>query len=137
MPDYKPGRLIKDARRAKNLTQEDVAAWISVDRSAISQLETTGRKTPLDPDKTRILARGLDISPLVLLQAMGYETGFDGIRGEEEVVLLSAFRKLDSRDQRRVGAVAGLPEDWMTVTVLRSLLRQAEMDLRDRRETEA
>ena len=131
MPAYKPGELIRDARRTANLTQEDVAAWLDVDRSLISQIENGRSKKPMDTEKANKLVTRLGINPIILLQAMGYELAFGGIAGEADVALVAAFQDASAETQRIVRLTLGLEPVHPQAGRLESLRRLAAMDRQD------
>lgn len=54
------GRLIADARKARDLTQEEVAAVLGMTRANYSQIETGARKEVLSPEVATKLARLLN-----------------------------------------------------------------------------
>lgn len=66
------GRLLADRRKARNLTQEDVASVLGITRANYSQMETGKRKEVLDPERAAKVARLLEIELLDLVIAMGY-----------------------------------------------------------------
>jgi transcriptional regulator with XRE-family HTH domain len=60
------GRLIADARKARDLTQEEVAAVLGMTRANYSQIETGARKEVLSPEVATKLARLLNLDMLIL-----------------------------------------------------------------------
>lgn len=105
---YKPGELIKNARLAAQYTQDDVAEFLKVDRSLISQIENGRSKKPLDPEKTNVFAQKLHISPLILLEAMGYDLGFESAEGELAAILPQAYEAAGDRAKEIVRLALGL-----------------------------
>ena len=63
------GRNLRIARRLKGITQEELASQVSLDRCAISRMETGNRYPRLD----HILefAAALDVTPSALLRGVG------------------------------------------------------------------
>lgn len=96
------GQLIREARRRRDLRQEDVADRIGVDRSLVSQWERGDRQGPLAPEHVQRLSTTLGVPALELLTAMGYDVRFEGVQDEQEVALLDLFRQAPPLYQRAV-----------------------------------
>ncbi|MGD9827097.1 MAG: helix-turn-helix domain-containing protein [Hyphomicrobiaceae bacterium] len=109
MSDHVPlGSLVRDARRLRNLSQDELAEALKVSRMTVSQLERGRPKKPLDADFVNRLARVLDLPVVEMLAAMGYALDFDGLQDEREVTLLRLYRATPPPYQRAV--LRGLQE---------------------------
>lgn len=102
------GRMLGDRRKAKGLTQEDVAAILGISRSNYSLVETGKTKEVIDPERAIKLARLLEIDMLDLVIAMGYPIRLPGFEDEEEAAFLQAYRQLTRDQQRVLRAAVGL-----------------------------
>lgn len=94
------GDLLAEARKAKRLTQEDVAQSIGMSRGNYGHMESGRRRDVLDPDQARTVSRRLGISMLDLVVAMGYPVECPGFEDEKEVALLAAVRKASPAERR-------------------------------------
>lgn len=71
-PRYKRlGQLIGDGRRARRLTQDELAAGARISKAYVGHLE--GGRRRADPDVLRRIARALGLPPAELLEAAGYK----------------------------------------------------------------
>ncbi len=102
------GRLLAERRRARALTQEDVAAILGMTRANYSLLETGKQKSVIEPDRAVKLARLLDIDMLTLVQAMGYPVKIPGFPDNEEATFLQAYREHSPAQQAVLRAAVGL-----------------------------
>ncbi len=97
---------LRDARKAAQLTQEDVASRLGMSRAGYGHFEDGARSMTLD-DLVK-LAEIVGRSPAYLL-------GLEGDLTPDEDALLSAFRAIDSERQRRLvldlARLAAKPED--------------------------
>lgn len=98
------GRLLAQHRRAKNLTQDDVAGVLGMTRGNYSQMETGKRKEVIDPERAIKLCRLLDLDMNSLLREMGYPLRIQGAMDESEALLLEHYRQLTPAQQRVIRA---------------------------------
>lgn len=94
------GRLLAEKRKARDLTQEEVAAVLGMTRANYSLLETGKRKDVLDPERAIKLAKLLQVDMLTLVNAMGYPVRVSGAESEDEIRLLQEFRNLEPSARR-------------------------------------
>ena len=96
--------VIRQRRTKLGLTQDQVAAALGVDRSAISQWEGAGqRNRPKRPDMDRIvpLAAILQLTVGQLLEEPGNNSSLKlETKGPDEVALLSLYRTMKPRDRK-------------------------------------
>lgn len=102
------GELVAAARRARQLTQQEVAERIGMKRELYSQLETGRRKEPLSPQQAADIERHLGISMLSIVNAMGYRVVPPGFQNPREAALLEAFRNAPEDLQEFVARGLGL-----------------------------
>ena len=113
------GEKIKNARKAKNLTQKQLAIKIGAAHNSISDWENNKNKP--DPDTIELLCGVLDMTPNYLLASEADDFS------PEEKILIKKYRSLDPNGQEHVNTVL----EWETarVTVLsekEALLVQSE-----------
>lgn len=133
--------LVRRLRTAARFSVPDV--WeqlkgmnVEVAERSLYDIEQ-GKQLRPRPDVINHLATiipGLSVAKMV--DAMGYEVGFDGIEGEEEVELLRAYRSLPDLEQKQLRGVLGIEGELTAGELLRSLLHLAEMDLQGRQGTQ-
>lgn len=88
------GRLLKEAREARRLTQDEVGAVLGMTRGNLSQIENGHRKTVVfEPEQAIKLCRLLEIDMLDLVLAMGYPIKVPGMDDPRDVALLAAFHR--------------------------------------------
>lgn len=87
--------ILRNKRIDLGLTMKDVAARVGVSEATISRWES-GDIENMKRDKIAALAKALQISPSVI---MGWD---EPECTQDEIVLLEAFRKLNSKGKRRV-----------------------------------
>lgn len=142
----KLGHLLRNARETlalelgREITEGDVAAAINasgvpMERKTYSNIET-GRTKTIKPKVAAALTEVLPVTGLQIVQALGYEVAFEGIRDEEEVALLEAFRLASDPARRAVRGALGLPPERPPSEHGRSLRRLAAMARQDRRGTQ-
>lgn len=102
------GGIVRDARRRRDLTQDELAEVLGVSRETVSQLERGRPKKPLDPDFVNRLASHLELPVIDLVLALGYNVRFEGIGNDQEVALLELYRQSPPQYQRAV--LRGLQE---------------------------
>lgn len=99
------GRRIKDAREAKNLTQEDLAALVDLSPTHVSVIERGVKAVKLD--KFVAIANALDVSADRLLADV-VTRSVDGVANE----LSQAIKKYPVDEQKRIiNAVRAYVED--------------------------
>lgn len=98
------GKLLAERRRAKHLTQEDVAGVLGMTRANYGLIEGGKRKEVIDPDRAIKLARLLDIDMFQLVAAMGYPLRIPGSLTEYEAQLLENYRRLSPAQQQVIRA---------------------------------
>jgi transcriptional regulator with XRE-family HTH domain len=88
------GTLLAERRKAKEMTQDDVAERLGMSRSNYSHMETT--RSRLGTMASLSLACDvLDIDPLEMVLALGFKVRLpDGVRDQDEVRLLERWRTL-------------------------------------------
>ena len=88
------GTLLSEHRKAKGMTQADVADRLGMSRANYSHMETQRRHD--DPSAHLSDACSiLDIDPLEMVLAMGFKVRLpDGVQDLEETRLLERWRKL-------------------------------------------
>lgn len=91
------GEKIKEARKAKKLTQKQLANKIGAAHNSISDWENNKNKP--DPDTIELLCGVLDISPNYLLT-----TAHDDFSPSEKL-LIKKYRELDKRGKELVDSV--------------------------------
>ena len=94
------GAWLADRRKAKNLTQDDVAARLGMSRGNYGHFESGRRKVPLTVEQHRTLVRLLDLDGLELLTRQGFEARCPGFENQEEIAVLQAYRRLDPDGRR-------------------------------------
>lgn len=84
------GQLIGEGRRARRLTQDELAAGARISKAYVSHLE--GGRRRAEPDVLRRIARALGLPPAELLEAAGYKDApeYDQIPSS----VLAAVRRL-------------------------------------------
>ena len=93
------GGKIKEARKAKNLTQKQLAEKIGAKHNSVSDWENNKNKP--DPDTIELLCGVLDITPNYLLSLETVE--FSPV----EKLLINKYRFLDPHGQDMVDTVLG------------------------------
>jgi len=107
--DYrKLGGLIRDARRQRRLTQNEIAEALGLSREQVSAIERGRPKKPLDPDHINTLADILSLPVLDMVIAQGYAVRVPVIKDEQQATLLHLFQVVPARYQRAV--IRGLQE---------------------------
>lgn len=98
-PDGQVGRRIRDARRARGMTQDALARAVGVSRSAVAQWET-GRAGQLRGNLTRIGA-ALGVSAAYLMEGESAGGHQGGAMAEEatELALLRLYRACAAEDR--------------------------------------
>ncbi|HIQ73252.1 MAG TPA: helix-turn-helix transcriptional regulator [Candidatus Cottocaccamicrobium excrementipullorum] len=95
--DLSFGEKIKDARKAKGMTQRQLADKIGAKHNSVSDWENNKNKP--DPDTIELICGVLDITPNYLLRAddVGYNA--------TEKILINKYRALDHYGQELVDLV--------------------------------
>ena len=117
------GQLIREMRERRDLTQDNIARELHIDRTMVARWERGQLKQAVAPQHVNALARVLSLSVLDLVLALGYDVRFEGIEDEEEVAILSAYRQLSLLEQRLIRAALALPGQRQTLQALESLRR--------------
>lgn len=102
------GNLLVTGRKAKDLTQADVAARLGMSRANYSHMETARRR---DQPVTHLAEACsiLDIDPLDMVQALGFKVRLpEGVRDREEAQLLERWRKLPEETKTFLRSALGL-----------------------------
>ena len=100
LSDEQIGKIIKDLRESKNMTQQDLADKVNgiETDAAISRVESGNRKLRLS--NIEDFAKALGVSPGYLL---GWETKFNSDKlTPDEKKLIDDFRKLSDIDKGRL-----------------------------------
>lgn len=92
--------LLKEARTQRGLTQDEVAKALGMTKGNYNAMETGKRKSVLEPDLARSVARVLRIPMLELVVSMGYAVEIPGVPDAEEAQLLQDYRSLSLSLQR-------------------------------------
>lgn len=113
MPDRNKGLGIRDARKAKGLTQKELALLLGCSHTTISKYEQ-GEIENMPRPRMKLLAEILDVSPVVLFD-------FPEIKKEPDV-----SAELSNTKQELLDLVAGLSETEAAVLLasLRSALEK-------------
>lgn len=81
------GERIKQARKQKHMTTEELGKAIGVERSAITKYEK-GRVTNIPSDRLELLANALDVTP-------GYLMGWSELPGQQALFDLEGYPEQD------------------------------------------
>lgn len=124
-----------NSRTGKTYTQEGLADAVGTSRETIKAIENEETQT-VGPDLAKAFEDVLGISVLEIVRSMGFEIAFEGIRDEEDAVVLAAYQEA-SDDRRRIARSAlGLDQARTNDGRLESLRRLAATDRQDRQETQ-
>lgn len=107
------GDKLKTARKAKNLTQKELANLLGVKHNSISNWENNQNKP--DPDTIELICGVLNVTPNYLLASESDDTN------PQEKLLLKQYRKLDSHGKKIVDMV--LQEEYNRVSSSQMNLR--------------
>jgi transcriptional regulator with XRE-family HTH domain len=95
------GRFLTGKRRDKDLTQDEMAAFLHTSRANYSHLESGRRLDVLTPDVCNTLCRVLGMSMFELLVAEGFQlTMPEGVQNVQEEQILLAYRRLGVEGRR-------------------------------------
>ena len=94
-------RRLKELRRAKGLTLEEVGSMVGVGKSTVRKWET-GIIANMKRDKIAALAKALDTTPAYLMGWQEEETPEKIQLNEGEGMLLDLFRRIPVENQRMV-----------------------------------
>lgn len=108
MPQNFLGRVLLEHRKARELTQDDVASALGISRQRYGQIENGKEQVAFDPERAQKLARLLQIDMLQLCVAMGFPIRCPGFENDFEPVLLQAFRSASPAVQEHIRRGLGL-----------------------------
>lgn len=102
------GTLLAERRKARRLTQEEVASVLGMTRANYSLLETGKRKEVIGPDQAIKLARLLEIDMLDLVVAMGYPVRPGGTLSRRAEQVAQAFESASPTVQEHIARGLGV-----------------------------
>ena len=94
------GKIIKDSRTKMGYTQEELAAKVGVQKSAIAKWEN-GRVSEIKRSNLKALAVALELNPNILLSSSDEPEAPAGIAGDEQV-LLGFYRELNDEGKEKL-----------------------------------
>ena len=128
------------AREQAGLSQKELAKLSKISRQTITNWE--GARPPkkslpfkeLNAVVAVFRARELRVTALQFLATFGYDVTTEGVRDEEEAVLLEAFHDATGPEQRAARGALGLTRELHRTELPESLRRQAARGRQDRQE---
>lgn len=96
------GEIIKDLRKQKHMTQEQLADYVGVKKSAVAKWET-GRTANIRRDKLHALALLFGVAPSYLLDGRNEKLMLNA----DEIELVKAYRGADARSQKIARYILG------------------------------
>lgn len=126
------GEKVREWRRARGMSQPDLAEAAGVDQSFISHVET-GRNREPAIEYLRKIAKGLDIPLSVLLLAGELITPEEmGVNDDPELVEMIAIMRQDSDFLDSIRRLGGANQDATLRNVVASMRMQIRAILEDR-----